>query len=104
VRIAVLVGSLVAAVALADVPGPKTVCKAPPECVPCSAGDRACVDNAVDAGLILSDCVSRVGTPTSFLCPPGVMPTASCSCSSAGGALLLALVAVLGGRRRLSRR
>lgn len=103
-RIAVLVAVLVGGVALADVPGPKKTCSAPAECVPCSAGDRACIDNAVDAGLILSDCVSRVGTPTSFLCPPGVMPTASCSCSSAGGALLLALVAVLGGRRRFNRR
>lgn len=99
-KLLLLVAVLVAGVALADVPGPKTVCNAPPECVRCSAGDRPCFDNAVDAGLILSDCVSRVGVPTSFLCPAGVMPTASCSCSSGGGALLLALVAVL----RLSRR
>ncbi|MBL8937015.1 MAG: hypothetical protein JNM69_20830 [Archangium sp.] len=97
-RVPLALAALVAGVALADVPGPKTVCRAPPECVPCSVGDRACIDVAVDAGLILSDCVSRVGTPTSFLCPPGVMPTAACSCSSAGGGL------VLGGRRRLSHR
>ena len=53
--VAVLVGSLVAAVALADVPGPKTVCKAPPECVPCSAGDRACGDNPRDPGRNIND-------------------------------------------------
>lgn len=99
-----LVMSLVAAVALADVPGPKKTCTAPPECVACRTGDQPCLDNAADAGLILSDCVSRVGVPTYFVCPPGVTPTASCSCSSAGGALLLAVVAVLGGRRRFNRR
>ena len=99
-RLIVLLAALIGGLALADVPGPKTVCNAPPECVRCSAGDRPCFDDAVDAGLILSDCVSRVGVPTSFLCPPGVMPTTSCSCSSGGGALLLALLAVLRRSRR----
>lgn len=99
-RLMVLGAVLIGGLALADVPGPKWRCTAPPSCVSCRFDEQSCIDDAVDAGLILSDCVSGVGAPRYFVCPPGVTPTASCSCSSGGGALLLALLAVL----RLSRR
>lgn len=99
----VLVVAVVAAPVLADVPGPRTVCIAPEGCVACEAFNDACIASAQDAGLVLSDCVSNRGTPTSYVCPPGHPAVASCACSggSAGVGLLGVIGLLLFSRRRV---
>ena len=82
-RAFLLISSLLAAAAWADVPGPKTVCIAPDGCVSCENADTDCIAAAQDAGLVLSDCVSTRGVPTRFVCPPGHPAVASCGCSNA---------------------
>jgi uncharacterized protein (TIGR03382 family) len=96
---------VVASPVLADVfPGSafKTVCDAPEACVACASFDDACIGDAQDAGLILSDCKSTRGTPTSYVCPPGHPAVASCGCTSStgSGALAFVFVALALFRRR----
>lgn len=88
---------------LADVfPGSafKTVCDAPDACVACASFDNACISDAQDAGLVLSDCKSTRGTPTSYVCPAGQPAVASCGCTSSTGTGALTLVALVLLRRR----
>ncbi|MFZ5439312.1 MAG: hypothetical protein ACOZQL_04845 [Myxococcota bacterium] len=95
---------LVAALAMpafADVPGPKTDCDVPAGCVSCATSDQGCISSAQDAGLILSDCVSTRGTPTSYVCPSGHPALRTCGCTSGGvGAGLFAAVLLLRRRAR----
>lgn len=100
-RRAVLVVSVLAGAAFADVPGPKSVCNAPPECVGCSVSDPECSAGAQDAGLLKTDCTTQRGTPVNYYCPPGVDPVQSCGCSGAAGlsAFAFGALAMLGRRR-----
>lgn len=95
-RLLFVVGWLAAGVALADVPGPQTVCDGP-KCTVCT--DTACANTALDAGLLLSECTSKNLT---YYCPPGEDAVARCGCASTPANILLglgALAALLRKRR-----
>lgn len=97
---AVLVVSLVAGSAFADVPGPKQTCNAPPECVGCPVSDPDCKANAEDAGLLATDCTTRRGVPVNYYCPPGVEPVQTCGCSGASGLFAIGALVLLGRRAK----
>lgn len=99
-RGAMVVVSLFAGAAFADVPGPKSVCHAPLECVGCSISDPDCKANAQDAGLLATDCTTQRGTPVNYYCPPGVEPVQACGCSSASGLLALGVLVMLARRAK----
>lgn len=95
---------LFSSLALADVPGPKRICIVPDGCVSCGLNDHACIDPAVDAGLVVSDCVSSHGSPQTYVCPPGHPAVAGCGCSSVEALGLIGVGALLSlVRRRRSR-
>jgi uncharacterized protein (TIGR03382 family) len=94
----------VSSIALADVGPRPPQCNVPDGCVTCltefgnrDAGD-ACRAEALDAGLIESECSDRLGaSATSNFCPPGKVATRGCS---SVGVLGLSALAVLLFRRR----
>lgn len=100
---------VVALPAFADVPGPKEVCNAPPECVGCGRpmeGEPDCSAEALDAGLVATNCSTYIpgGNTVVFYCPPGVMPVQSCRCANVGGLSVLSFGAlVFLGRRRFKK-
>jgi hypothetical protein len=90
----------VSSIALADV-GPRPPrCNVPEGCVTCS-GEQECVAQAVDGGLIESECSDRTGSVEHrYFCPKGKTATRGCSSVDVLG---LSAVAALMLRRRRGR-
>lgn len=88
----------VSSIALADV-GPRPPrCNVPEGCVTCT-GEQECVAQAVDAGLVASECSDRSGSVQySYFCPQGKVATRGCSSVDVIG--LGALATLLLRRRR----
>lgn len=104
-----VVACMLGATALADYPPPSVKCTVPPECTTCSGVyPGACGGNALDAGLLLSECFDFTGfdsyptSKTSYYCPPGVVAyrATGCGCTSAGAVAAMFLAAVPLFRRR----
>lgn len=98
---------LASSAAFADIaPGPSNPsCEVPASCTTCSmyAGETGpaeeCKANAIDAGLIESECTDTRGlTLRRYFCPKGTMATRGCSSVDVLG--LSALAALLFRRRR----
>ena len=82
----------ISSIALADV-GPRPPrCSVPEGCVTCS-GEPECSAQAVDAGLIESECSDRSGSVEySYFCPKGKTATRGCSSVDVMGMSALGLL------------
>lgn len=66
--------------------------------------DAGCAADALDAGLVLSDCTDRVGaSETRHYCPSGVRVGRACGCAGSPDAFTAAAAVVLLGLRRRAR-
>lgn len=109
-RAALLVLSLFASSALADVGPRPPPCSVPTACVTCvnNAGDAdaGCAAGALDAGLVLSECSDRSGSVlSSYYCPKDQPAVRSCGCATVDVVGLAGLGVFLPRllRRRVSR-
>jgi MYXO-CTERM domain-containing protein len=104
-----VLSSLVAGVAVADVGPAPPRCVVPGSCVTCrvrtgmESGD-ACVVAALDGGLVKQQCSDKLGADTALhYCPSGTTATKP-GCATAPGLVGVALLALSGlARRRRSR-
>lgn len=106
-RALVLVLTMVAGVAVADVGPAPPRCVVPGACVTCrvrtgmESGDP-CVVDALDGGLVKQQCSDKLGADTALhYCPSGTTATKP-GCTSAPGLVGVALVAWSLARRRRS--
>lgn len=100
----VFLAAILSTAALADVGPRPPPCSVPSGCVTCvrNGGETAtpCGDEAIDAGLVRSDCSDRSGAVfTEYYCPPSTPATRFCGCSSTEVLGAIALLALLRRRR-----
>lgn len=109
---------MLASTSLGDYPPPSPNCTVPSACVTCTSRRStdagvfaACVADALDAGLQLSDCYDFTGSAAStwgttsvsnYYCPAGISAYRGCGCTTGEGtaaATGLAFLALLRRRR-----